>query len=298
VTLLEDQFKSAVVVGTIRNGAHSVKNDLQRILNALNEILPTCAFVVESDSTDNTVGELNSLSNLDTRIAYKSLGKVAPVIPDRINRLRFCRNAYVEEIRTNHKYRNCDLVVVADLDGINTEISARNITLALETSVNWDALTANQRAKYYDILALRHIYWSPNNWSSEAAWFEVFLGKEKALQHTMIDRMLKIPVNYPPMEVQSAFGGFAIYKRWVFDSCDYSEDSTSDTDEIDHVSLSRKIRSHGGHVYIHPALINANWTEHSISSIRSLRILKKFVRLVGLKPIINSVSTALKKLQS
>ena len=96
---------------------------------------------------------------------------------------------------------------------------------ALEENLEWDVFTANQSARYYDLLALRHPLWSPNNWLIESAWFSQFLGKSKAQRHSMTDRMIKIPVNLPPIPVDSAFGGLAIYRKWVFSKSDYSSDS-------------------------------------------------------------------------
>jgi hypothetical protein len=267
-------FHRALVVGTARNASRNIGADLLRIVNSLEAILPTSAFVVESDSEDNTVSVLNTLSKADQRVRFTSLGHVAPLIPDRIARLRFCRNAYVREIRENPNYRNCDLIVVADLDGINTKIKTDYLALALSSDISWDVLAANQSARYYDILALRHSLWSPNNWLTESQWLTPFLGEKSANRHSMVDRMIHIPPNLPPIQVDSAFGGLCIYRRWIFDSCDYTEDVPEAADEIDHVTLHRKARGAGAKLFIHPGLINSNWTAHSLNGSSFIRLLK------------------------
>lgn len=271
-------FQQALVVGTVRNASRNAISDILRVVNSLDSILPTFAFVVESDSEDETVDLLQSLSKRDRRIRYVSLGNVAPSIPDRIARLRHCRNVYVQEIRENPNYQDCDLVIVADLDGINTKISTKYMENALNTVINWDALAANQRARYYDILALRHPLWSPNNWLSESEWFKPFLGEKGARRHSMADRMIRIPSNLAPIEVDSAFGGLCIYQRWVFEKCDYSEDVPGAIDENEHVTLNRKARDFGAKIYIHPGLINAKWTAHSLSGPPLMRLLKSISR--------------------
>ena len=285
-------FSRALVVGTARNASKNIEADLLRIVDSLDAILPTLAFVVESDSEDRTVTILRELTLVDTRIRFISLGKVALTIPDRIARLRHCRNAYIQEIRDNHLYQHCDLIVVADLDGINTKIKTQYFELALNSKVNWDVMAANQSARYYDILALRHPLWSPNNWITEMEWLTPFLGSKKAKGHSMADRMLRIPVDLPPIEVDSAFGGLSLLRRWTLESFDYSEDSLEAADEIDHVTLNRKIRAAGGHIFIHPGLINSNWTAHSLngsSLIAALKPISRFYPFRYLLPLLRRI---------
>ena len=267
-------FHQALVVGTARNASANIVADLLRIVNSLDIIVPTFGFVVESDSDDATVSLLNDLSKRDSRIRFISLGQVAPQIPDRIARLRHCRNVYVREIRENPDYKDCDLVIVADLDGINIKISTKYLERALSSEFQWDAMAANQSARYYDILALRHPLWSPNNWLMESEWLEPFLGEKAAKRHSMADRMIRIPSKLPPIQVDSAFGGLCIYKRWIFEECDYSEDTPEAADEIDHVTLHRKARMARGRIFIHPGLINSNWTAHSLNGPPFIRISK------------------------
>jgi len=286
-------FHRALVVGTARNASVNIVTDLLRIVNSLDTIIPTFGFVVESDSDDATVSMLDDLSKRDSRIRFISLGQVAPQIPDRIARLRYCRNAYVHEIRENPDYAECDLVVVADLDGINTKISTKYLEWALSSEVQWDAMAANQSARYYDILALRHPLWSPNNWLKEAEWLEPFLGEKAAKRHSMADRMIRIPSNLPPIQVDSAFGGLCIYKRWVFDECDYSEDVAEAADEIDHVTLHRKVRVAKGRIFIHPGLINSNWTAHSLNGPTFIKITKSVAHTLPFRfllPILRKIS--------
>ena len=268
------KYKHAVVVGTIRDGSANVVSDLLRILSAIESIVPASAFVVESDSSDDTVQIIKNLSEKDMRIRFKSLGNIANDIPDRIARLRYCRNVYVNEIRQHPSYQDCDLVIVADLDGINTVIDVKGFEIALNSEVEWDALAANQNARYYDIAALRHPLWSPNNFFEQAQWMAPYLGEKAAWRNSISDRMIHIPMHSPPILVESAFGGLCIYRRWVFEKCDYSEDDSQHHGEIDHVTINRKMRSFGGKIFIHPAFINANWTVHSLDGVPTIRFLK------------------------
>ena len=286
-------FHRALVVGTARNASKNIKSDLLRIINSLDAILPTSGFVVESDSDDTTVAVLATLASEDSRIRFISLGNVSSKIPDRIARLRHCRNAYIQEIHENPSYRDCDLIVVADLDGINTKINTGHFELALSSTVKWDVISANQSARYYDILALRHPLWSPNNWITEKEWLTPFLGAKKAKEHSMADRMIRIPSQLPPIEVDSAFGGLSLLRRWTFERCDYSEDTLESADEIDHVTLNRKIRAEGGRIFIHPGFINSNWTAHSLNGSKFITGLKSISHLFPFRyllPLLRKIS--------
>ena len=295
MTNQSEQYKKALLVGTVRNAASFVVGDVSRILDSLEKLMPAMAFIVESDSTDDTVAVLKELQNRDQRVSALSLGVTELEHPERIARLRYCRNFYINEVRTNPIYSDCDLIIIADLDGINTKINSRYFEVALSAEIEWDALSANQSAKYYDILALRHPLWSPNNWLMEENWLSPFIGKRRATNHSMIDRMIKSPQHLDPILVDSAFGGLAIYRRWVIEACDYSEDSPQTVVENEHVTFHRKMKELGGKIYIHPALINAHFTVHSLDALLAIRLLKIFSKVWPIRlllPILRKITIA------
>ena len=82
-------FRKALVVGTVRNAQKNVIPDIQRIMIALEDIYPTLGFVVESDSSDETIEKLSKHAEIDERFRFISLGKLEPDLPDRIDRLRY-----------------------------------------------------------------------------------------------------------------------------------------------------------------------------------------------------------------
>jgi hypothetical protein len=204
----------------------------------------------------------------------------------------------VNEIRQNPLYQDCDLIIVADLDGINTRINTVAFQIALHSDFAWDALAANQSARYYDILALRHPIWSPNNWETESDWLAPYMGKKAAKKHAMTDRMIRIPSTTEPILVNSAFGGLCIYRRWVFDLYDYSENSLEPSDENEHVTIHRKVQSSGGKVYIHPGLINSSWTTHSLGGTTFVRKLNSVAQVFPFRlllPILRQILPFLAK---
>jgi hypothetical protein len=289
------EFRRALLVGTVRNASKFVGPDITRILNSFNALIPTVAFIVESDSEDDTIRELEELCSSDERVRFVCLGELRTSIPDRLDRLKYCRNIYVEEIRNNVEYSDCDLIVVADLDGINTAISEKEVRIVAATSVEWDVLAANQSGPYYDILALRHPLWSPNNFILEMEWLTPFLGRRRAWQHALGDRMIRIDPSLAPMPVDSAFGGLCIYKRWIFEKFDYTEDIPEAATETDHVTLNRKAKTAGAQVYIHPGLINTRWTTHSLDTVGWIRWIKFLVHLYPFRiflPILRKITVS------
>lgn len=119
-------YRRALVVGTVRNASKFVTADISRIIQALEPIIPALAFIVESDSEDDTVEKLKTLCAVDSRVQFVSLGSLEHLFSERLARLKHCRNVYLDQIKNNPIYSDCDLIVVADLDGINTAISQRN----------------------------------------------------------------------------------------------------------------------------------------------------------------------------
>lgn len=286
-------FRKALVVGTIRDGQSGIVRDVKNIIEAISPLLNVEFFIVESDSSDSTVSILENLANESTSVHFVSLGDLSPEIPDRIERLKYCRNRYVEEVRANPLFQECDLIIVADLDGINSSITVEGVRKALESNFDWDVLCANQKGKYYDLLALRHPFWAPNDYLEEIEWLKTFMGRKRSLRHSKFDRMFRIPIESDPIEVTSAFGGFAIYKRWIFESCDYTTDGLAVGHEIDHVTLSRKAKALGARIWIQPKLINSRWTNHSLNSFQFLLSVKNFIHATPLKiflPVLRKIT--------
>jgi len=286
-----------VLVGTISNVASHLESELGRISRALSDHNLTNIILVESDSADETISITEALAILDTRIELITLGKLKTSIPDRIERIRHCRQVYVERLREIQKTRRIDFVVVADLDGMNSRISKKDINLSIE-SEGWDAALANQWLGYYDLLALRHPVWMPGNCFEEyyrarekslsvrkfanfvGAFHSYYLADQLKARY-VYSKMIKIPRSAEAIEVDSGFGGFGIYKAQVFLDCDYAINSEIFYGECEHISLSRQMREDGYKIYIHPWLINSVWNTYNVnkfSVIRHIRALRRLIK--------------------
>lgn len=270
----KEQFK-VFLVGVARNVEYTIKKDLEILTKALSDFGIVDVFIVESDSSDGTVNILKKLAENNQSFTYFSAGKLADKLPNRIERLKFCRNIYVDEIRKRvltDKYR---FVVVADLDGINNYLTKESLKNITTINFEWDALFANQIGRYYDIAALRHKYWSPNNCFEAQVWWSQYKSNNLSKKRQVYDRMIKIDKDSEAIGVDSAFGGFAIYRPWVFNVGNYVDNC--DNSDIDHVIFHRKIVMAGGKLFILPSLINGRWNNHNLGSFLFLRNLRKFL---------------------
>ena len=254
-------MRKALLVGTARNIQKSIRTEMPKLVRELSTNFDLKIFIVESDSNDSTVAELSNLKNLIPDFDYVSLGNLAEEIPDRVSRIRHCRNTYVEEIRSNTNYKDSEFIIVADLDGVNSKINAIDITNAMQLDLDWDGLMANQSAPYYDLYALRHDLLMPRNFLID---INSSPGRNVSLRKKFIwEKMVRIDPRTEPILVKSAFGGFAIYKKWIFENFDYGDNSIPD--ECEHVNLNLKASKSGANFYIVPALINSSWNEHNLS---------------------------------
>lgn len=261
------------VVGTVRNVANSLSRDVDLFRRTLNPIAKTFFHLVESDSEDETTSELSRIKSEYPNFDFTSLGEIRRRIPDRIERLIYCRNAYVEKLREMIPRDDIKIVLVADFDRVNTKLYTEAVQRAIQELNIWSAICANQTGRYYDLLALRHKYWCPNNVFEEYRWLSLFMDLKRAKKLAIFNRMIRIPVDAGLIEVNSAFGGLAIYRSETFLKYCYTRKPQDNPSDIDHVILSNRIREDGGKICIDSNLINGDWNNHSLSSFAAFRYL-------------------------
>lgn len=144
-----------LVVGLARNCSDQLRNDIAKLQHALSCFRNVQWLIIESDSEDESLNTLDSLTREVDGFSYISLGALREELPGRTERIAFCRNIYLREIRNNKIYKNVAYVIVADFDGINSKITQDAILSCWEFD-HWDVCAANQCGPYYDVWALRH----------------------------------------------------------------------------------------------------------------------------------------------
>lgn len=272
--------RKVLVAGTIRNGAASILDSITTLSKALEGLAEVKWLVIESDSTDSTTRVLEEISRDMRDFQYISLGNLSLKHPKRTDRIAQARNAYLEKFQNSDEYADCTHLVVADLDGVNNLISRSAIQSTFELKSR-EVFTANQSGPYYDIWALRHDLWSPNDcWAELEFYKKWYRWPEYALQKSVLSRMIRIPRDAAPIEVQSAFGGFAIYPRASVQGATYIGLDESGNEICEHVTFSESVRKNGFKIFINPRMINTKYTD--ISSQK--RLINKMKR-VGSYPI-------------
>lgn len=254
--------KNVLLVGVVRNCSKTIVDDIKRLISALDRFEGIQVLIVESDSSDATIEKLNYLKKLIPNFSYITLGELSSSTPLRTERIAYCRNVYLDEINTNKKYLEVDYIVISDLDGVNDSISIAGINSCFERN-DWDVCAANSMGHYYDIWALRHDIWCPNDCWSEVSFLESYgVNKVNAEYSAVYSKMINIPANSPWISVDSAFGGLAIYRRSSLLGVEYCGIDKDNLEVCEHVSLHKQIKSKGKMIYINPRLINTTGTEH------------------------------------
>jgi hypothetical protein len=283
----ENLAKVLYVVGLAKDCGSTIQKEIPRLKKVFSPMFDEIYFhIVESDSSDGTAEVLAKLQSTHPTLSFETLGNLSKFYPDRIARLRFCRNQYVTFLR--NFLRNATIVshvLVVDFDIRNSALTRNALQKALASLQSWDALFANQRGLYYDIFALRHETWNNVNCAREVLRLSPSLGKSAAKQVAIWDKMKRINPSSAPIKVQSAFGGLGLYKGWIFQQFDYSENAETDEFECEHVTLHRKVTAAGGTLWIAPALTNFSWNPHNLSAFPALRTLDRISKTKAFRPI-------------
>ncbi len=265
-----------IIVGIVRNIEDSLKKDFERLAAAFPSASKLDWFLVESGSSDGSLEVLESTKEKNLSFQYKSI-QLDPGF-SRTQNMATARNEYLKYLEKDSNYGNYDYVVVADFNCLNNKIVATAVQSCWDQQI-WDVVTANQSGRYYDIWALRHPFWSPNDcWADLEFRRKYQKFPELALAYSVRSRMIKIPKNSSWIEVDSSFGGLGIYKANLFSLSGRYIGTTSDGNPVcEHVSFHENLKQHGKRIFINPALINTRTTDHSrrmSSAFTILRILK------------------------
>lgn len=250
------------VVGVIRNSARFLVCELERMRSATATFGKVHVLLIESDSTDTTLKLLRDAAHHWPALRYLSLGQLREQLPQRTARIAHCRNAYLDELAHNPLYAGVSHVIVADLDRVCGDLTAQALASCWSFAQDWGACTANQGDHYYDIWALRHEVWCPGDAWQDHARLLPLLGEPEATNVALFSRMVHIASDRPLIEVQSAFGGLAVYRREALLSARYAGLDADGREVCEHVTLHAAMRGAGWRIYINPALINARRTKH------------------------------------
>src|SRR5207249_3059391 len=125
------------------------------------------------------------------------------------------------------------------------------------------AVFANPTPVYYDVWALRHPVWCPNDCWQEARLHSGAMGANLAVQVFVASRQVHIDPAAPPFRVNSAFGGLGIYRLSDALTGRYQGIEVDGNLVCEHVPFHRSIAERTGHGFeILPSLLVAAPAAH------------------------------------
>jgi len=237
--------KSIVLVSTIRNCRKNIKMSLN-ILNLIGTLFKNYSIVLyENNSNDKTNKYLNYEINNSNHITLESENYNIENYKRTI-RLARGRNICLNIAKRLDPYYYC----VFDFDGVNNNLTKKKITDAININKDWDVITANQNRKYYDIWALRsHNYLSDYGLKCNFDYWD----SRPIIGASKLQRIIK---ENEIIEVDSAFGGFGIYKMNSLKNCFYYG-YKNEREHCEHVHLHKQMKENdNANIYIVGSLIN------------------------------------------
>jgi hypothetical protein len=274
VSATRDNGLTILVTGIVRNVASTIERDVINIEKALRDFHSIKWFLVESDSADQTIDQLTSLSSRNENFRFTTLGQIQKIGEPRTVAMAEARNRYLREMRENTEYKGIDLLAISDFNGLNSKLTEAAVSSCFQIE-DWDACFANQSGRYYDIWALRHPLWSPNDcWQQLSFYRRYYKFPEFALAASVRSRMIRIPQRSPWIEVDSAFGGFALYRPDAIGNAEYKGLTIEGNAVCEHVPFHAQMRRNQKKLFINPQLINTKSTDHSIRMNLSSTLLR------------------------
>lgn len=291
---------NVVFAGCARDCEPFLKKTLDNIEHYSSLFDQSYKVVIENGSKDKT---RNILKDHQTENDFYFFEDNLNDLPSRGLRLEKARNIFIEKIKSNYKLRNCNLLIVLDLDESgNYKIDNDAIIKAinfLNSKKSIGAVFANQFGTYYDMWTLRDKKYCQNDF-----WAEVLQNIAKKINHKdkiTSDILAKVKKDYidtktytfdknlPPIPVNSAFGGFGIYKmEYVLKNKRYYEGiQTIDLifkdnikvktkfQKCEHVNFNFGLIDQNLELYILPYLINREYLNVTFPPQAAIKLIIK-----------------------
>jgi FkbM family methyltransferase len=175
------------------------------------------------------------------------------------------------EVLREPRFAEFDDVVMLDFDDVN---SGPIDPAAFKAARSWlwgdehrRAAFANSAFFYYDVWALRHPTWSPDDcWARVRSERGKMSVKDAVRQHVAM-RQVPIARTRPPILVDSAFGGLAIYRRKAAIEGSYCGLDAAGEETCEHVLFNAAVKGSDGVMAIYPALQNHSPPAHIMPAL-------------------------------
>ena len=289
-----------VFAGCARNCSNFLPKVLENIEFYSSFFSESYMVIVENGSTDKTKEILkNNKNNKNFFLFEDDLNK----LPYRGQRLEKARNLIIETIKKNKNLFSCDLFIMLDLDDIGTyRIEEKNILDSIKFLFSKEEIGgvfANQLGTYYDMWTLRDKKYCKNDFWVEVLQFLINNKNSKdKISKTNIEEVKKNIIdkktysfekNHAPIKVESAFGGFGIYKMKYVLKNNRKYEGTQIVDLIskdqkrlkvkyqkcEHVNFNQGFIDQNLELYILPNLINRDYEKNIFPPSASISLIIK-----------------------
>ena len=241
--------KKLTVHGLARNCEKTIRTKLENI-RQIGELFYSYKIkICENDSLDETRNLIENLKNTFpvATIYFDGLDKK---FQNRTERLSFCRNSLLRL----SKIENSDYTIVIDLDDVFNYFSIDSFLTSFKYEDCWDGCFPVMEP-YYDIWALRHPQIMPTDFRDLNDTFPIVLGDENIFKMTYLPiRELNFKSLKGLLEVDSAFGGFGIYKSNIYYQGIYSGMELG-KEICEHVFFNKTLKDLGAKLFINPSFI-------------------------------------------
>jgi hypothetical protein len=248
------------VVGCSRNNSAHAPAVSRNIINWAGAFDLRRLLLVEGPSTDGA-----------RECWTRELEAVRPIFLDppagldalaRTERIAVLRNLYLETLRQEDN--PAAFTVVMDFDEVNAcEIAPAALAQSfafLEEQQEHAACFAVQEGMLYDVYALRHPVYCPDDCWERVSTRPRWMSHAQAVWNYVGMRQLSFPVQ-TLTQVDSAFGGLGVYKTQFLTNGTYVG-SISRKEICEHVAIHSQITARNGRLYACPWLMNVTPEEH------------------------------------
>jgi len=246
-------YPSTIVCGCTKNSGLYIQKHLS-LLYSMSPLFEKFKMVIyENDSIDNTREILEEFKKTHVLFDFVS-EKLNSNIRTQI--LAHGRNTLLKYV-SGYEY-----MIMVDLDDVIATFKPSQLKYLFQET-GWDALFANCIGKYYDIWALRI---NRDTWTPECP-FQVIdydcweMAQQYKSKRVISQYQIQIPIHKNLIQVDSAFGGFGIYRVNKIKKAKY-QGIKNNKIICEHVEFHNELIKNGARLFICPKFLVNKQDEH------------------------------------
>lgn len=245
--------KNIALLGCARNCEENLPKSLEKLIEIGELFNNYQIFIFHNDSDDGTMNILEKYKNNYNNFIYFNYENLDQIFTKRTERLSYCRNYLAQYALQNS---NANYFGIVDLDGVvNQNLTMSSFISNFKYEKCWDACFPINNGIYYDLWALRHPILLPHDYSTIMNRLDFSMGESNAKKFGYQNLYT---LNFSELsgflEVESAFGGFGLYKKEAFIEGNYSG-ILNNTEICEHVHFNQCLKRKDFKLYINPEFI-------------------------------------------